>query len=365
MNNASYFELIDTRGQQPPGHPTSGDVRTLPASVWSPRSAAAIRRGRLPGAGRRRRRGREARLIVGCTIGCPEPSARIGDVVAEEPRCHRRVRQRDAARSDPDAVEAPTCTAAADPERLGAADRASGHGLRGLTGTGHRRRRRARGLAPMPTPGSRGPGASSPAAPPAVDAPLVAARRASLRPRAARRCCQPRPARRGHLGGRSRTSCSPPTSGVGPTQQVVDGLRTRLRVEGARRRRGAALLREELRHRWSTRPWTAGSRSAAPTASPAWSWWPGVNGSGKTTSIAKLARMFNRRQEHHARGRRHVPGTGGRTAHHLERAFGVDIVTGARAATRPASPSTPARSLKEPAASTHRRHRRPAAQASY
>ena len=58
--------------------------------------------------------------------------------------------------------------------------------------------------------------------------------------------------------------------GVGPTQELVEKLRTRLRVEGADR--GQRPRRSSARScwPWSTRRWTAASRSPVRTASPAW-----------------------------------------------------------------------------------------------
>lgn len=75
--------------------------------------------------------------------------------------------------------------------------------------------------------------------------------------------------------------------GVGTTADIIEALRSAVRVRGMRRAaelRGA--LREELRSRL--------------TAPPKWQWAArptvvlvvGVNGSGKTTTIAKLTRLF-------------------------------------------------------------------------
>ena len=122
-------------------------------------------------------------------------------------------------------------------------------------------------------------------------------------------------------GSRSRTPCSPPTSGSAPTQQVVDGLRTRLRVEGAprgpedRAPRGA---------RHARRP------DHGPPA-------PGQRGR-RQAGRRPRGRRQRLRQDHHgrqarpdpgrrgphrdARRRRHVPRRRGRPARHLGRAGG-------------------------------------------
>ena len=78
--------------------------------------------------------------------------------------------------------------------------------------------------------------------------------------------------------------------GVAPTQQVVENLRTRLRVDAPRPTRAPCSARSCSP--WSTPTSTAGSRSAATTASPACVLVVGVNGSGKTTTVGKLARIL-------------------------------------------------------------------------
>ncbi len=56
----------------------------------------------------------------------------------------------------------------------------------------------------------------------------------------------------------------------------------------------------------------------------------GVNGSGKTTSIAKLAQLFTEAgKEGRAWGRRYVPRRGGGTAGHLGQRLGCEVVKGA------------------------------------
>ena len=78
--------------------------------------------------------------------------------------------------------------------------------------------------------------------------------------------------------------------GVGPTQQVVEGLRTRLRVEGAPQDPKAA-LREEL----VTLVDPAMDRRlqvSGADGKPGVVLVVGVNGTGKTTTVGKLARIL-------------------------------------------------------------------------
>src|SRR4051812_27730606 len=78
--------------------------------------------------------------------------------------------------------------------------------------------------------------------------------------------------------------------GVAPTQQVVDGLRTRLRVEGAPQDARTA-LREEL----VTLVDPAMDRRlqvSGPDGAPGVVLVVGVNGTGKTTTVGKLARIL-------------------------------------------------------------------------
>ena len=104
--------------------------------------------------------------------------------------------------------------------------------------------------------------------------------------------------------------------GVGPTQQVVDGLRTRLRVEGAPRTRGPRSAPSSSR--WST-----------PTMDRAA---PGQRGR-RQARRGPRGRCQRHRQDHHgrqagpdpggrgphrdARGRRHVPRRSRRPARHM------------------------------------------------
>ncbi len=87
----------------------------------------------------------------------------------------------------------------------------------------------------------------------------------------------------------------------------------------------------------------------------------GVNGSGKTTSIAKLARRLQAGRQESAGGRlRHLPRRRRRAADHLERAASAARSSRtSRAATRPAWPTTPANGPRR-AASTCSSWTRPA-----
>jgi fused signal recognition particle receptor len=79
--------------------------------------------------------------------------------------------------------------------------------------------------------------------------------------------------------------------GVAPTQQVVDNLRTRLRVEGGERPDARAVLREELitlvDPGMDRRLQVTGTDGAPGVVLVV-----GVNGSGKTTTVGKLARIL-------------------------------------------------------------------------
>ena len=79
--------------------------------------------------------------------------------------------------------------------------------------------------------------------------------------------------------------------GVGPTMELVDALRARLRVDGVSdpARRGT-ILREELS---AGRPDARPHAAHRPRAStPAVVMVVGVNGTGKTTTVGKLARVL-------------------------------------------------------------------------
>ncbi len=79
--------------------------------------------------------------------------------------------------------------------------------------------------------------------------------------------------------------------GVGPTQELVERLRTRMRVEGADATTAPTVLREELLALVDP----AMDRELATTAVdgvPAVVLVVGVNGAGKTTSVGKIARML-------------------------------------------------------------------------
>jgi fused signal recognition particle receptor len=79
--------------------------------------------------------------------------------------------------------------------------------------------------------------------------------------------------------------------GVGPTQQLVERLRTRLRVEGSAAADARTVLREEL----LTLVDPAMDRTLhldGPEDGPAVVLVVGVNGAGKTTSVGKIARVL-------------------------------------------------------------------------
>ena len=79
--------------------------------------------------------------------------------------------------------------------------------------------------------------------------------------------------------------------GVAPTQQVVDNLRTRLRVEGGERPDARGVLRDEL----ITLVDPGMDRRLQVTGAgglPGVVLVVGVNGSGKTTTVGKLARIL-------------------------------------------------------------------------
>ena len=79
---------------------------------------------------------------------------------------------------------------------------------------------------------------------------------------------------------------------MAPTQELVERLRTRLRVEVTRRRpRHATVLREELLALVDPTSTGALARRAA-HGKPAVVMVVGVNGVGKTTTVGKLARVL-------------------------------------------------------------------------
>jgi fused signal recognition particle receptor len=80
--------------------------------------------------------------------------------------------------------------------------------------------------------------------------------------------------------------------GVGPTTELVERLRTRLRVEGGTEPQARAVLREELLTIVDA-GMDRSLRLAPPGGSgPAVVLVVGVNGAGKTTSVGKIARML-------------------------------------------------------------------------
>jgi len=79
--------------------------------------------------------------------------------------------------------------------------------------------------------------------------------------------------------------------GVAPTQQVVDNLRTRLRVEGAGRPNPRTALREELVTLVDP-TMDRRLRVTGDAGAPGVVLVVGVNGSGKTTTVGKIARIL-------------------------------------------------------------------------
>ncbi len=85
--------------------------------------------------------------------------------------------------------------------------------------------------------------------------------------------------------------------GVGPTQQLVDRLRTRIRVEGAEPGQVREVLREELLA--LVDPTLDRSLAVERTdGRPAVVLMVGVNGTGKTTTVGKLARVLVAQDKH-------------------------------------------------------------------
>ena len=79
--------------------------------------------------------------------------------------------------------------------------------------------------------------------------------------------------------------------GVGPTQQVVDHLRTRLRVEGGTAPRRAPSSTRSWWH-WSTPTWTVGCRSPVRTAGRGWCSWSASTAPARPPRSASVARIL-------------------------------------------------------------------------
>ena len=85
MNNARYFEIIDTVVNNHLEQATGTDIRTLPPiGVVAEVGCKLLRRGRLPGPGRRRRLRRAARQLLGRLQGRALPGPTAGDEAAAE-----------------------------------------------------------------------------------------------------------------------------------------------------------------------------------------------------------------------------------------------------------------------------------------
>ena len=128
--------------------------------------------------------------------------------------------------------------------------------------------------------------------------------------------------RRGHLGGRRGDPARRRRRGRPDRRRSSQRLRTRLRVEGAgdaRRRARACCARSWSR--WSTPTMDRGLHVDGAGDAPGVVLVVGVNGTGKTTTVGKLARVLVAEgTDRAARRRRHVPRRRGRPAADLGRA---------------------------------------------
>ena len=80
--------------------------------------------------------------------------------------------------------------------------------------------------------------------------------------------------------------------GVGPTQELVEQAADPAARRGRRRRRGGRGAARGAARPWSTRRWTGASAVTGADGKPGVVLVVGVNGSGKTTSVGKLARVL-------------------------------------------------------------------------
>ena len=80
--------------------------------------------------------------------------------------------------------------------------------------------------------------------------------------------------------------------GVAPTQQVVERPAHPAAGRGRRRRRRPRRCCARSCSPWSTRRWTAGSQVSGADGRPGVVLVVGVNGSGKTTTVGKIARIL-------------------------------------------------------------------------
>ncbi len=78
---------------------------------------------------------------------------------------------------------------------------------------------------------------------------------------------------------------------MAPTQELVERLRTRLRVEGKDAGDPRTVLREELLALVDP-TWTAASQVSGADGAPGVVLVVGVNGAGKTTTVGKIARIL-------------------------------------------------------------------------
>ena len=151
-------------------------------------------------------------------------------------------------------------------------------------------------------------------------------------------------------GRRSRTSCSPPTS-ASPrpsswSRGCAPGCGSRAAPRPTRGPRCARSWSSSSTRRMDRRLQVSGA-----DGNPGVVLVVGVNGSGKTTTVGKIARILVAEDQHrHARRGRHLPRRRGRPAGHLGRAGGRrGGPRGPRAPTPRASPSRRSSTASTPA----------------
>ena len=126
---------------------------------------------------------------------------------------------------------------------------------------------------------------------------------------------------RGDLGRGRGDAAAAPTSAPARPPSWSTGCARGSRSLGTRDpARGAGAAARGAARRWSTRRWTARSRSTRHDGRPAVVLVVGVNGTGKTTTVGKLARVLVARgQGRRPRRGRHLPRRGRRPAADLGR----------------------------------------------
>ena len=106
--------------------------------------------------------------------------------------------------------------------------------------------------------------------------------------------------------------------GVETTEKLISELREAYKARKiSKSEEVIPFLKETIKNYWPQQDRQLHTAQTGPTVILV----AGVNGAGKTTSIAKLAYIFNTQRQEGDRGRlRHVPGRRGRAADHLGRA---------------------------------------------